>query len=107
MKTHIIKIAEDFTKYPAGRFLSDGNFSGERFREDFLVPTLKEYDKVIIFLDGVKGYGSSFLEETFGGLIREKHFTKEEVHKKLEIQFEDKTLNTYETEIWDYIDDAG
>lgn len=106
MATHTIKIAEDFTKFPAGRFFTDGDFSGERFREDFLTPALKEYDKVVLLLDGVKGYGSSFLEEAFGGLVREKYFTKEELHKKLEIQFEDKSLNTYRTEIWEYIDDV-
>lgn len=31
----------------------------------------KKPEKIIVNLDGVLGYGSSFLEEAFGGLIRD------------------------------------
>ncbi len=106
MKDYILKIAEEFTKFPSGRFKSDGKYSGERFREDLLVPILKEYDKVTVFIDGVKGYGSSFLEEAFGGTIRNKIFTKDELKRKLIIAFEDNAFQSYETEIWEYINDA-
>jgi hypothetical protein len=101
-----IKIAEDFTKFPAGRFFSDGKFSGERFREEFLIPALENNDKVVVFIDGVIGYGSSFLEECFGGLIRKKRFTIGDLKKRLEIKFDDPSFSLYETEIWEYINDA-
>jgi len=71
-----IKISTDFSRFPGGRFLSDGKFSGERFRDDFLAPALKG-GSVVLDMDGPLGYGSSFLEEAFGGLVRECGFDKQ------------------------------
>ena len=51
-----IDIAKDFGKYPGGRYLSQGKFSGERFREEFLVSHLKENKYIEIILDGTIGY---------------------------------------------------
>jgi hypothetical protein len=65
-----ISIANDFTKFPAGRFKDDGPYSGELFRERFLAPALSTDEQLVIDLDGARGYGSSFLEEAFGGLVR-------------------------------------
>lgn len=36
------KICKDFTDAPGPRFKSQGDFSGEAFREEFLVPKFKE-----------------------------------------------------------------
>lgn len=70
-KPRVINIARDFSRYPAGRYISDGPYNGEAFRERFLVPALRESTgKVVIEFDGARGYGSSFLEEAFGGLVR-------------------------------------
>ena len=66
-----ITVAIDFSKFPAGRFLQDGRYSGQRFREQYLFPELMAGNELEILLDDVEGYGSSFLEEAFGGLIRE------------------------------------
>ena len=48
--------------------------SGEEFREDFLQPSfeqIKDTDSfLIVDLDGTIGYGTSWLEEVFGGLAR-------------------------------------
>lgn len=64
-------VYKDFSPYPAGRFYSDGNGSGQEFREKHLMPLLKlGREKLRIDLDGTEGYGSSFLEEAFGGLVR-------------------------------------
>ncbi len=60
----------DFSRYPYGRYRVQGNYSGERFRDEFLLPALRRGEPVEVDLDGVRGYGSSFLEETFGGLVR-------------------------------------
>ena len=106
MKIYQLKIAKDYTKYPAGRFKTDGPFSGEKFREEYLLPALKKHEKVSILIDGVKGYGSSFLEEAFGGIVREKYYTKEELAKKMEIQCDDTSLQSYIAEIWEYINNA-
>ncbi|MDP5205842.1 STAS-like domain-containing protein [Alishewanella sp. SMS8] len=66
----VLKVA-DFAKFPGPRYRSLGKFSGEEFRDDILVPRIKEQgESLVIDLDGVFGYGSSFLEEAFGGLVR-------------------------------------
>jgi hypothetical protein len=70
MERKMISIAKDFSRSPAGRFISDGPNSGERFRRDFLIPGLEKDQYLTIELDGTRGMGSSFLEEAFGGLIR-------------------------------------
>jgi hypothetical protein len=98
-----IKVAEDFSRYPAGRYRTDGQWSGERFREEWLRPALSKGERVVIMLDGAEGYGSSFLEEAFGGLVREGHFTPEQLRERLEIK---SVRQGYVMEIWDYIDSA-
>ena len=65
-----VNVAKDFTRFPSGRYKRAGNTSGEAFREKFLVPALQARKEVEIELDGVLGYGSSFLEEAFGGAVR-------------------------------------
>ena len=67
----MIYVAKDFSRYPAGRILSDGPNSGERFKLEFLKRYLELGDTLEIHLDGTRGYGSSFLEEAFGGLVRD------------------------------------
>jgi hypothetical protein len=74
MSEVIISIAQDFSPFPGGRYRADGPFSGEKFRDDILLPALVDAEKngsrVIVILDGAVGYSSSFLEEVFGGLVR-------------------------------------
>jgi hypothetical protein len=64
----------DYASSPGGRFISDGDFSGEWFRDQILAPALlavkDKSEKLEVELDGTSGYGSSFLEEAFGGLVR-------------------------------------
>lgn len=99
-----IDISKDFSEYPAGRYRVDGDYSGEVFREDLLVPNLLTSDVVEIVFDGSMGYGSSFLEEAFGGLVRLGKFTKEILHQKLSLKYkEDPYLIE---EVWHYIDSA-
>ncbi len=77
MSEKVIKLVSDFTRKPFGRYRSDyQERSGQAFREDLLVPSLKEYDHVHVDLDGYNRYGRSFLDEAFGGLIREEGFEK-------------------------------
>jgi len=99
-----IDVGEHFTRYPAGRHRSDGRYSGEAFREDYLAPALREHKLVRVFLDGPIGYGSSFLEEAFGGLVRYRAVTKEDLDRKLILMSEDQMLVR---EICEYISDAA
>lgn len=64
-----INVGQDFSRYPVGRYRTDGESNGEAFREDLLRPALVK-GAVQVFMDDAFGYGSSFLEEVFGGLIR-------------------------------------
>lgn len=99
----MINISKDFSRFPAGRFVSDGDYSGEKFRAEFLVANLATTDRLIVDLDGTAGYGSSFLEEAFGGLVRKHGFSVQDIHKRLSIISLDKSLVD---EVWEYIDAA-
>ena len=70
----LVKLAEDYSDTPGARYISDGTFSGEDFRDNFLdsklTQSLESEEKLYIDLDGGYGYSSDFLEEAFGGLIR-------------------------------------
>ncbi len=92
MELSVINIAEQFTRFPAGRYRSDGRYTGQRFREEFLVPALKEHERVAVQLDGTMGYGSSFLEEAFGGLIRIEGFEPERLVNRLILESRDASL---------------
>lgn len=74
-----INIAEEFTRYPGGRYKSDGAGNGTDFRENFLVPVLKDRERAKIILDGAAGYPSSFLDEAFAGLVRNEGYSADEV----------------------------
>jgi hypothetical protein len=99
-ETPVIDIAKQFTRFPAGRFRSDGAYSGERFRDDILIPALQQYGRVSIKLDGTMGYGSSFLEEVFGGLIRSGEFKSDDLLTKINLESRDSSLIS---EIKDYL----
>jgi len=66
----------DFSKTPGSRYRDEGKkaHSGQEFREDILEPNFKiaisSNQKVHVDLDGTIGYGTSWLEEVFGGLAR-------------------------------------
>ncbi|MXO64869.1 STAS-like domain-containing protein [Altericroceibacterium endophyticum] len=87
----VIDIAKDFSRAPAGRFVSDGPNSGERFREQFLLPALHNNQRMAINLDGTRGLGSSFLEEAFGGLNR-AGFSRDILLKSLKLISRDSSL---------------
>lgn len=99
--TKILTVATDFSKSPAGRFFTDGPNSGQRFREELLYPALQS-GKVEVDLDGVLTMGSSFLDEAFGGLVREKGFKPGVLRDKLVVK---SRLKTYVNRIWSYIED--
>lgn len=92
-ETNVIYVAKDFYPRPSGRYAKDGMYTGETFREQFLVPRLKKIlngsstEKLLtVDFTGVTMAGSSFLEEAFGGLVRKHHFDKEELNRVLDIQ---------------------
>ena len=98
-----INVLRDFSKYPGGRYPTDGDHSGQALREDLLEPALRRYETVVVELDGTLGYGSSVLEEGFGGLVRVSGFTAEHLHRALELRTENAELAST---IWHYVDEA-
>ena len=82
---NVVSIAENFSKHPAGRTNADGPYNGQKFRRKFLVDPLKNGRQVTVVLDGASGYGSSFLEEAFGGLVRAEGIPLENVRRLLHV----------------------
>ena len=88
-----INIAQQFSPNPAGRWPSEGPYSGQRFREEILVPALKSVlekdgdERVEIDLDGSLFFSSAFLKEAFGGLARVPEISFDEALKILDIKY--------------------
>ena len=107
----LINIAEEFSAYPIGRDESDSEKNnGQRFRREFLLPKLKDAEEnhriVVISFEGVESFGSSFLEEAFGGLVREDGWTSEKIKKFLRITYDWSGYKRFERRMWDYIEAA-
>jgi len=95
----------DFTEFPGPRFEKHGPFSGERFRREILLNAIAENaGNICINLDGVIGYGSSFLEEAFGGLIRDG--IPDEIARQIAENIVSDTDPSLKLEIQNYIQDA-
>jgi hypothetical protein len=104
----LINVTEDFSETPGGRYEKTENcFSGERFREDVLIPKYEEATskqvKLIVNLDGGYGYVASFLEEAFGGLVR-SGYDKSDVLERLE--FISREESSIKNDIVRYIEKA-
>lgn len=95
-----IRIAQ-YARSPGGRFVSDGPYSGEWFRDEILIPALlsavQERDRLEVELDGTSGYGSSFLEECFGGLIRKRPIEPEVIRSSLVVTARNRIFAPYKT----------
>ncbi|MEL7594476.1 STAS-like domain-containing protein [Aeromonas veronii] len=93
-----IYIGNQFHNDPSGRYYTDGDGSGEEFREEVLRPLLecKSIDKITINISrNVEGYGSSFLVEAFGGLIKYGYFKSNFVDNKIELSVDEEDLDDY------------
>lgn len=82
---HTIVVASHFSWAPVGRFKKHGPYSGEAFRDDYLVPALRKYDKVTVDINDILSFGSSFVDEAFGGLVRKYEFTESDLKLRLNI----------------------
>lgn len=102
-----IEIAKEFSDSPLGRFYTDGDSSGEQFREEILKPkllSLKKGDKIEVVLDeGVQGYGSSFLVEGFAGIVKYGYMKPEALLEKLVFKYLDEDFEFYEQKIIQYV----
>lgn len=85
-----IDIAVDFNDKLGGRYIRLGPFSGEAF---YLQHLKNKFElakgsgvKLHVYLDGTNGYGSSFLDESFGRLARD--FGVESVNETIDFHTE-------------------
>ncbi len=104
----IFDVGVDFDQDPAGRYFSDNTPSGEKFREDFLLPRLKEAlaagEILKIVLDnGVESYGSSFLSEGFAGIVKYGYMEKEVLNDSIEFEYSDPDFAFFAKKIREYI----
>lgn len=87
--SHKLSVRDDFSFTPGSRYVGEGEFSGEEFRRNHLKPAIelaiRDNFKLLIELDGTAGYGTSFLEEAFGGLIREDRIGYEAINTHIEL----------------------
>lgn len=85
-----LNIAKEFTRTPGPRYVWEGAFSGETFRKELLLPRLKEAISrnmiLEVNLDFTAGYGTSFLEEAFGGLVRHEGVSKDDVVRFIRVR---------------------
>lgn len=104
----LLIIAKEFTTAPGPRRRDEGKHSGEEFREDYLLPRLRQAIKdgqtLVIDLDGTAGYGTSFLEESFGGLIRNDGYRLPELRRWIEVVSKEEPYLL--DEINEYLEDA-
>lgn len=100
----MISVAKEFSRFPSGRKIAKGNTSGEAFRQKFLEPFIKSMTPVIIDLDGTIGYGSSFLEEAFGGAVRATGTSVDDFFELIHLKSSNKLLLK---EIRQYVTEAS
>ena len=106
----IINIVNDFSNSPYGRLSADvpkgdEDTTGQKFRDSILAPALKNNDHVKVILTGYNRYGRSFIDQAFGGLIRESGFSYDELQKKL--TYEHDTVKSIELLIKERIEKAA
>lgn len=71
-----IDIGKDYTDHPGARYTGDGEWSGERFLKEHLLPKFNKavQNQYILFidLDNLTGCPTSFVSGSFGKLSIEK-----------------------------------
>ena len=106
MTDYVINVARDYSPTPLGRYNTHGKFSGQRFRDEYLIPALKRNTYLVIDFDGVAGLPSSFLEEAFGGLIRKGVISAKEFQSRVKIQATKPSLSLAKDRVNKYVNAA-
>ena len=87
-----LTIAKDYSKFPGGRYSEDGEGNATDFRENYLVPMLEKNAPFILDLNGVVYYPISFIDEVFGGLVRMKRYSEEQLIDLIKFKATDSNL---------------
>lgn len=102
----------DFSKFPAGRDDDDGAYNGTKFRREVLLPAINRAlatagETVEVSLDGVLSFGSSFLEEAFGGLVRVERLNPRDLARVIKVQASRPVYQTYKRQIEKHLKEAA
>lgn len=104
-----LSIAGAFSRTPGARSIEEGPFSGEAFRRDVLAPAVRRArergEALVVDLDGTAGYGTSFLREAFGGLVRHDEIPADALGRLLVLKSEEEPYLIQD--IASYMNDAG
>ena len=100
---HVINVAKDYSPMVGGRYIEDGEGNATEFRKKFLVPALEKKERIVIELDGIAGYPSAFIDEAFGGLVREEKFSSEFVLEHIEFCSQRSSYEATKESIVDHI----
>ena len=87
MNDTVFVVAKEFGPFAGPRYKHQGPYSGETLRPKLLAALDRIRGMpgvVIVDLDGMKGIGSSFLDEAFGGLIRSEGVEKDEINARFD-----------------------
>ena len=100
-----INVGRDFTPIPCGgEKLSEGDASGQSFRERFLEGPLRRGASISVEIDDTLGYSSLFLEAAFGGLVRSLGIAPAQLRRQLHIVTENtidlQEINFHIDEAW-------
>lgn len=102
-----IKIAQEYSRTPGGRWRSLGEYSGEDFYETMLHPRYLEAVEsgadLIVELDGARSYPNSFLDQSFGELARKYGVQKVRNVIKFKTDRFSWIVDYINKEIWDKI----
>ena len=105
MEKYKIDIAKEFSPVLGGRYKRLGPYSGEEFYEKYLKPMYSEAkdnnETLYIYLDGVKSFPSSFLDQSFGELWRDNQKSND-IKARIEFKHTTKqrTVDYIYNDIW-------
>lgn len=105
-----LNIGTDFSVDPSGRFYSDGKGNGEDFRENYLLPKLRELKSgqrlVVVLDDGVESFGSSFLTEGFAGVVKYGYMENQQLLDCLEFKYDNPDFEFFKNKVIQYVKEA-
>lgn len=87
-------VAKEFSDHPGARYKTDGEWSGERFLEEFLrerfLKAVKGKHILLVDVDKMQGCPSSFISGSFG--ILSQAYTPAVVFQHLQIKSDDNPI---------------
>ncbi|EQB8916004.1 STAS-like domain-containing protein [Vibrio fluvialis] len=104
-------IGKQFNDEPASRYFTDTRErSAEVFRERVLKPLLVTHytNTPIVFIldDDVEGYGSSFLTESFAGLVKYGYIRANELQTRFKLAYSNPLFRFYADRVRSFINES-